>query len=225
MKLLTEPLQIRNVRLRNRLVLPPMAINAAGASGKEAEHNAAYYAGKSADRSLGLIIQEHAFVSADGMLSKGQLSIADPEDAENLRVIVQAVHENGTPIFAQISHAGAMADVSQAGVLPLSPSLRTDWPVRTATREDIARIVEDFTHAALRAKEAGYDGVEIHSAHGYLLDEFYSPLTNHRTDEYGGSLENRVRIHREIIRSIRKAAGEDYPISLRLGALDYAWRA
>ena len=94
---------------------------------------------------------------------------------------------------------------------------------RELTREEIAQIVRDFAAAARRAKEAGYDGVEIHSAHGYLLNQFYSPLANRRSDEYGpAAMEGRLRIHREIIQAVRAQVGEDYPVALRLGGCDYA---
>jgi 2,4-dienoyl-CoA reductase-like NADH-dependent reductase (Old Yellow Enzyme family) len=90
------------------------------------------------------------------------------------------------------------------------------------TADQIADIVRWFAQAAVRAKKAGYDGVEIHSAHAYLLNQFYSPLTNHRTDAYGGTLDKRLQIHREVIAAVRAAVGDDYLISLRLGGCDYA---
>lgn len=89
------------------------------------------------------------------------------------------------------------------------------------TKEDIERVKKCFVNAALRVQEAGFDGVEIHSAHGYLLNQFYSPLTNHRDDEYGGTLEGRTRLHTEVLRAVRKAVGEDYPVAIRFGACDY----
>ena len=87
--------------------------------------------------------------------------------------------------------------------------------------EDIQNVIKNFASAAIRAKKAGYDGVEIHSAHGYLLNQFYSPLTNQRTDRYGGSIDDRLNIHREVIRAVRKAVGPDYFIAIRLGGSDY----
>ena len=89
------------------------------------------------------------------------------------------------------------------------------------TEAEIHSLIEDYCAAARRAKEAGYDGVEIHSAHAYLLNQFYSPLTNHREDAYGGSLENRLRLHIEIVRAVRETVGSEYPIALRLGACDH----
>lgn len=136
------------------------------------------------------------------------------------------IHGNGTKVMAQISHAGGAASseitgkpvygassvpMPGTGVVPVEMSLM-----------DIRKVILDFTDAAVRAKQAGFDGVEIHSAHGYLLNQFYSPLTNRRADEYGvQTLDGRLKLHMEIIKSIRSAVGSDYPIAVRLGACDY----
>lgn len=132
--------------------------------------------------------------------------------------------------MAQISHAGGAAKTSITGRTTLSASANplpragkenTDIP-KEMNLLDIQKVVDDFAKAAIRAKKAGYDGVEIHSAHGYLLNQFYSPLTNKRTDEYSGStLMGRIKLHLDVIQTVREAVGKDYPIALRLGACDY----
>jgi 2,4-dienoyl-CoA reductase-like NADH-dependent reductase (Old Yellow Enzyme family) len=128
---------------------------------------------------------------------------------------------------AQVSHSGSAAAKKIIGGDPLAPSAISHprnsggTVPRELTKPEIAGIVSDFANAARRVKEAGFDGVELHSAHGFLLHQFFSPLTNTRADSYGDSLENRVRIHLEIIAAIKEIAGDDFPILVRLGASDY----
>ena len=134
------------------------------------------------------------------------------------------MHERGAAVFAQISHAGAKAkDSGLPAISPSGVSIRDKMPAaKEMTVEDIEHVKECFVSAALRAKAAGFDGVEIHSAHGYLLNQFYSPLTNHRTDTYNGqTLEGRTRLHTEILRAVRASVGDDYTVAIRFGACDY----
>lgn len=236
MRLLNTGLKIQNMELKNRLVMPPMAISRADENGKATQKTLAYYAEKSAGGYIGLMIAEHGYVSPEGKAGKGQLSISEDSDLQGLQKIVSAVHQNDTKIMAQLNHAGAATTPEISGREQLSASAgRMPKGSMTAPREsitmplpkemsaaDLEKVIGDFTKAALRAKKAGFDGVEIHSAHGYLLNQFYSPLTNKRTDAYTGStLGGRIRLHLEIIRSIREAVGKDYPLALRLGACDY----
>jgi 2,4-dienoyl-CoA reductase-like NADH-dependent reductase (Old Yellow Enzyme family) len=125
----------------------------------------------------------------------------------------------------QINHAGSAAQKEVIGTTPLAPSAvanprRGDMP-REMSRAEMSDIVLAFKDAARRVKEAGFDAVEIHSAHGYLLNQFLSPLTNKRTDEYGGDIANRIRIHLQVINAVRSAVGPDFPVQIRLGASDY----
>ncbi|HYA86888.1 MAG TPA: NADH:flavin oxidoreductase, partial [Nitrospirota bacterium] len=125
----------------------------------------------------------------------------------------------------QINHAGSAALKEVIGTTPLAPSAianprRGDMP-REITEKEIGDIVNGFKDASRRAREAGFDAVEIHSAHGYLLNQFLSPLTNKRTDEYGGGISNRIRLHVQVIQAVRSAVGSDFPIQIRLGASDY----
>jgi 2,4-dienoyl-CoA reductase-like NADH-dependent reductase (Old Yellow Enzyme family) len=125
----------------------------------------------------------------------------------------------------QINHAGSMTGKEITGEDIVGPSVvlnpRKGGTPKELSKEEIKEIVNDFAKAALRVKNAGFDGVEIHSAHGYFLNQFYSPLTNKRTDEYGGDVFGRIKIHLEVIDAVKKRVGEDFPILLRLGGCDY----
>ena len=219
--MLKETISINHLALRNRIVMPPMATGKA-VHGMPDDSLIAYYALRA--EATALIILEHEYISPEGMARETQLSMADDAVIPAFKKLTGAIHERGAAIFAQINHAGAAARGS--GLPSISPSgvsLRDDAPASASmTKDDIYRVTECFATAAVRARTAGFDGVEIHSAHGYLLNQFYSPLTNHRTDEYDGqSLEGRIRFHREILQAVRAAVGSDYPIAIRFGACDY----
>ena len=218
---ITQPLEINHKILRNRIVMPPMATEKA-VQGMPSEAQIHYY--KERAKATAMIIVEHEYISPEGMASKGQLSMADDSVMEGYRKLTEAVHDEGALILAQISHAGGVArDINDTPVAPSAIVIRPNMPTpKEMTAEDINRVIHAFTEAAVRAKKAGFDGVEIHGAHGYLLNQFYSPLTNHRTDAYAGNtLEGRTRIHTEIIQSVRKAVGDDFIVALRFGACDY----
>lgn len=226
MSYLNTPYQNKNIRLKNRLVMPPMA-TAKCPDGKVTPELLAYYDEKSKDGSIGLIITEHSYISMEGKASSNQLSISSDSDIPGLKELVNVIHQNGCQVFAQISHAGMQAKQETTGMIPFSvsnaknPRRPDDSINKMMTIDEINELRIKFSKAARRAKEAGFDGVEIHSAHGYLLNQFFSPLTNKRKDEYGGSLENRIRFHLEIIRETRRMVGENFPIAIRLGACDY----
>ena len=154
-----------------------------------------------------------------------QLSIADDNIVQDLKELANIIHKNGSKAVMQINHAGSAASKDVTGYEPVGPSAianpRKGNVPKELTKSEIKIIIGEFVNAALRTKEAGFDGVEIHSAHGYLLNQFFSPLTNKRTDEYGGDLQGRIKIHLEIIKAVRDAVGDDFPILLRLGASDY----
>lgn len=225
MSILHTPLTVKGLELKNRLVMPPMA-SARTSDGSVTQELCDYYAARTSGGCLGLVITEHSYISPEGKASANQVSISKDEDVEGLRRLVAAIHADGTPTIAQINHAGGAAKPEVTGCRVLAPSAvalpRKELVPEEMTREDLRNLVQSFAAAALRAKQAGYDGVEIHSAHGYLLNQFYSPLTNHRTDEYGGTrVQDRLRIHLEVIEAVRKTVGADYPVALRLGACDY----
>lgn len=204
--MITEPLKIRNITLQNRIVMPPMD-RSSSRDGSVSDDLINHYRERA--ESTGLIIIEHEYVSPEGRAHPKQLSMAGDEVIEGYRKLADAIHLEGSNAIAQISHAGFEAKVEN----PLN--------VNAMTLDDIAHVRESFIKAALRTEKAGFDGVEIHCAHGYLLNQFYSPYTNKRTDDYGGSLLNRSRLTNEIIRGMREALGEDHIIAVRFGAYDY----
>ena len=225
MSYLLKPLQAGPLKLANRLVMPPMATARAGPDGKVSQEMLDYYAEKSEGGYIALIIIEHSFIKKEGRASANQLSAADDSVVEGLGKLAEVIHRNGPKTVMQLNHAGSMATGEITGTTPVAPSAvanpRKEGVPHELTTREIADIVEAFGSSALRAKEAGFDGVEIHSAHGYLLNQFFSPLTNKRTDGYGGPVHNRIRIHLQVIEGVRKAVGEDFPILLRLGASDF----
>lgn len=223
-KLLNQ-LKIKNLTLTNRLVMPPMATAKAENDGKVSQGVLEYYNEKSNGGYISLIIIEHSFIMQQGKASENQLSAADDSTVEGLRKLADTIHKNGSKAVMQLNHAGSAAKFEVTGKEVVGPSAvanpRMGNVPKQLSVEDIKDIINAFKEAARRTKEAGFDGVEIHSAHGYLLNQFFSPLTNKRTDEYGGEVENRIKIHLEVIKAVREAVGENFPILLRLGAADY----
>lgn len=225
MACLLNPLQVGTLTLNNRLVMPPMATSKSLEDGKISQDILDYYKEKSEGGYIGLIIIEHSFIRQDGKASKGQLSVSDDSDIEGLKKLSEIIHKNGSKTVMQINHAGSAANKEITGLDIVAPSPvahpKQDTVPKELSKEEIKEVVKAYADAALRVKKAGFDGVEIHSAHGYLLNQFFSPLLNKRTDDYGGDVQNRIRIHLEVIKAVREAAGEDFPILLRLGASDF----
>jgi 2,4-dienoyl-CoA reductase-like NADH-dependent reductase (Old Yellow Enzyme family) len=173
---------------------------------------------------VGLIISGYTFVSPEGQSSPGQLAIHDDRFVAGLWAMVEAVHKAGGKIALQIVHAGRFADFTLTGLKPIGPSAVAKdglTTCRAMNKEDIANIVSAFTQAAVRAKQAGFDAIQLHAAHGFLFSQFLSPALNQRTDEYGGTLANRARFLIEVVRSIRKATGPDYPLLIKLNSEDF----
>ena len=173
-----------------------------------------------------LIITGNIYVSLDGKSTPMQLGIDDDAKIPALSRLVDAVHSHGVKIFAQLNHSGREVLPSYAG-LPEAVSssdvtdLSTGTRPRALTVPEIRRVVERFGEAAERCQKAGFDGIQIHAAHGYLISQFLTPYTNRRTDDYGGSLQNRVRLLSEVHRAIRSRVGRDYPVILKLNGSDY----
>lgn len=217
---------VKGMTLRNRLVMPPMATERSAPDGSVSDKTVEYYEEKAADETLGLIITEHSFILPQGKASPSQSGLDSNDKITGYRRLTDTIHKHGTKVAAQLSHAGGRAVSRVTGETIVAPSVEAvrelEEPWRAMTQEDIHTVVDAFAQAARRAKEAGFDAVEIHSAHSYLLNQFYSPYFNHRTDAYGGSPKNRIRIHLEVIHAVRQAVGADYPVLLRLGACDYA---
>jgi len=229
-KLAGEELMVRGRRTWTRIVMPPIATYLSTEDGKVTEPMLSYYGARAKNKNVGIVVTEHSFIAVAGKAKARQLSISSDEDIEGLHSLVDVIHEGGALAIAQLNHAGSAAPsevtegkaVSASSViLPTHPMMGDGTAPLEMDQAMINETVHAFAAAAVRAKAAGYDGAEIHSAHAYLLNQFYSPLTNHRTDEYGGSLENRLRIHREVLEAVRGAVGEDFILSVRLGGCDY----
>lgn len=225
MALILKALEKGKLRLENRLIFPPMATSKSDKNGYISQEILDYYDEKSRGGYIGLIIIEHSFITQQGKASDGQLSVASDSTVEGLRKLAEVIHQNGSKTVMQINHAGSAARMEVTGLEPVGPSAienpRLKSIPKELSKEEIHQIVHEFKEAALRVKKAGFDGVEIHSAHGYLLNQFFSPLGNKRTDEYGGDVNGRIKIHLEVIKAVRQAVGEDFSILLRLGASDY----
>jgi len=225
MSYLLKPLENCMLTLNNRLVMPPMATSKSKEDGKVSKDILDYYDEKSRGGYISLIIIEHSFIAQKGKASARQLSVADNSTVEELKKLSNIIHKNGSKTVMQINHAGSATSIAVTGLDTVGPSAIANPRIGNVPKEltikEIKDIIVGFKDAARRVKEAGFDGVEIHSAHGYLLNQFFSPLTNKRTDEYGGDLLGRIKIHLEIIKVVRDVVGIDFPILLRLGACDY----
>ncbi|MCE5222590.1 NADH:flavin oxidoreductase [bacterium] len=217
-----EPFLIKNLTLRNRIVLPPMATEKSNHSGNITSQVLEYYR-KMSLTGVGLIILEHNYIHPMGRCSPNQMSIQSDLDIAFHSELTSAIHENNTPVICQISHAGSnrLAAVFHESIGPSEIPHPVSGLIPTAcTRSMLEELKNFFCQAAIRVQKAGYDGVEIHSAHGYLLSQFLSPLTNQRKDEYGGSWKNRVRLLTEILSEVRSHVGNEYPIFVRMGVSD-----
>jgi len=173
-----------------------------------------------------LIITGNIYVSIDGKSTPMQMGVENDNKIPALSRLVDAVHAHGAKIFAQLSHCGrevvpAFAGLSEAVSASDVTDLSTGTRPRALTVAEIERIVERWGDAAARCKTAGFDGIEIHAGHGYLISQFLTPYTNRRTDAYGGSLENRVKLLRDIYRTIRSRVGADFPVIMKLNGSDY----
>lgn len=225
MEKILESLQIRSLKLNNRLIMPPMATSKSEGNGYVSQEILDYYNEKSIGGYVSLFIIEHSFISPEGKASENQLSVSDDASVKGLSELANIIQSNGSKAIMQINHAGSAASFDITGYTPIGPSAvpnpRLGSIPHEMTKKEIEEIVLSFADAAERVKKAGFDGVEIHSAHGYFLNQFYSPMTNKRVDEYGGSVNNRIKIHLQVIKEVRKAVGAGFPIFLRLGASDY----
>ncbi|MCF8069869.1 MAG: NADH:flavin oxidoreductase [Desulfobacterales bacterium] len=177
-----------------------------------------------ADGGVGLIMSGHTYVRPEGQATPWQLAIHKDDYIDGLREMTDAVHNCGGKIVMQLAHAGAEAPEKLTGQSPLVVSDfegLSDKPRREITKGDISELVKAFADASKRAQTAGFDGVQLHAAHGYLLSQFLSPNYNKREDEYGGTIENRSRIYLETYRAIRKAVGIEYPVMIKINGQDY----
>ena len=214
--------KIGNLALKNRIVMPPMCMYVAPETGMVTDWHVIHYATR-AIGGLGLIIVEATGVAPEGRLTSNDLGIWEDAHVPGLASIVNAVHENGAKIGIQLNHGGRKCEAKGVGIeapsaLPYDDNSKIP---REMTKGDIAETVNEFKNAAIRADKAGFDLIQIHAAHGYLLSEFLSPLTNRRQDEYGGSHENRVRFLGEVLDAVADVWPKEKPIEVRISAEDY----
>jgi 2,4-dienoyl-CoA reductase-like NADH-dependent reductase (Old Yellow Enzyme family) len=173
---------------------------------------------------VGLIISSHAYVSKEGQAGPWQLGVYADELIPGLSQMTEAVHERGGKIVIQLAHAGYHASAKLSGVMPVAPSDlegMAKYPRGALTEEGIQKIVKAFAEAAGRAKQAGFDGVQIHSAHGYLLSQFLSPIYNQRTDAFGGGIQNRSKVLMAVLKAIRNSVGTDFPVLIKMNCGDF----
>ncbi len=219
---LFDPVVIDGLELKNRIVMAPMATNMATPEGRITDRHIKHYAAR-AEGGVGLIIIEHTYVAVEGKLARNQTGLYDDSLVPDLARLVDAIHQADSKVIIQLTHGGAAVTEEITGSQPVSPS-GIALPGRSGTPKmlsipEIKSIIKAFKEGARRAVEAGCDGVELHGAHGFLLNQFISPYTNRRDDEYGGSLENRVRFSTELISEVKTVIGER-PVFYRFGADD-----
>ena len=222
MSLLLSPFEFKGLKLKNRVVMSPMCMHSAAEDGFVTEWHRVHYGARALGQ-VGLIFPETLAVNKDARIGAGDLGIWSDEHVEGLRGLVDLLHSFGAKVGAQIGHAGRNADLPGVDVVaPSAIPFTDDSPVpRALAVEEIPALVKSFGAAARRALEAGFDVLEIHAAHGYLLSTFLSPLSNIRDDEYGGDAKRRYRILGEIIYEIKQVWG-DRPLFVRISSSDYA---
>lgn len=216
------PIKIGTKTIKNRITMAPTVKFYAGEDGMVTDDFVKHYEER-AKHGVGLIVLEATCVAPEGRLFPSQLGLWNDDQIEGHKKIVEAVHQYGTLIIPQL-HYGGLGTHPACG--PLTSPTKTKWnngfqtlEAVELTLEDIARIEQEFIDAAVRAQHAGYDGVQLHGCHAYLINDFASKV-NERTDRYGGSLENIARFGSEIIAGIRKACGKDFIISVRISGAD-----
>lgn len=224
MATLFEPTAVSTLTLPNRLVRSATWEGMCDPDGRPSQKLADYYT-TLARGGVGLIISGYTYVSPEGKQLPGKMGLHTETFEADFKNLTRAVHEVSGKLAIQLVHAGGLADAQVAGQEPVAPSAVPTAQYRQVPVEltpmQIDRIVATFGDSALRAKQWGADGVQIHGAHGYLVNQFLSPLTNQRTDAYGGSIEKRCRFMLEVVRQIRSSVGRNYPVMIKLNATDH----
>src|SRR5512135_1587822 len=220
---LFEKTTINGMALNNRFVRSATWEGMCNNDGRPMSKLAACYRDLAAG-GVGLIITGYAFVRPDGKQLPGKMGIHSDDFAVEMRALTRAVHDEGGKICMQLVHSGGQTTTKTAGRRPLGPSSvkveQFPEEPEAMTKDDIDEIVAAFGEGARRAKAYGFDAVQLHAAHGYLINQFLSPLTNRRTDVYGGSLQNRCRFLIEVYSSVRSAVGLDFPVLAKLNGSD-----
>ena len=223
-KSLFDPILINSLTIKNRFVRSATWEGLCDNDGKVTPPLVKLYR-ELAKGGTGLIISGYSYVREDGKQLPGKMGICDESQVAGLKELTDAVHHEGGKIFCQLVHAGGQTTSKVIGSQPLVPSLTDfagyqDTP-REMTTAEVKELVAAFGEAAARAVKAGFDGVQLHGAHGYLINQFLSPLCNQRNDEYGGSLQNRMKFLEEVYSEVRAAVGEDYPVTIKLTLSDH----
>ena len=222
-KKLFEITKINQMELKNRFVRSATWEGMANSDGSCSEELTDLIV-ELAKEQVGLIISSQTYVNPTGQTGIRQLGIYDDRLIASYKKMVEKVHNEGSKIIMQINHAGAKASVKLTKSKPFGPSsieVKECLNCREMTISEIFQIIEDFKNAAVRAKNAGFDGVQIYASHGYLLSQFLSPFFNKRTDEYGGSIKNRARLILEILCAIRSALGKKFTVIIKLNSEDF----
>lgn len=219
-KALAEPIKIGDLTIKNRLAVPAMGTNLAQHDGQASKELIDYYTER-AKGGFGLIIQECSAIAKNGKSLANECGMWDDSVIPSYRRLTDSVHEAGAAIFCQLRHTGRETNKKYTEGLDVVAPSAVPCPAcqempRALTTDEIYQIIEEYAAAARRVKESGYDGIEIHASHGYLPAQFLSSHANKRTDEFGGSLHNRMRFLRLVIRYVREVVGEGYPVIVRL---------
>lgn len=228
MPTLFDPMQLRSVTLRNRIMISPMCQYSAENDGSATDWHLVHL-GSRAIGGAGLIMTEMSSVESKGRLSHNDLGIYDDAHIKPLNKIVNFIHDQGAFVGMQLGHSGRKAWTSSKGddsserlVAPSAISFAEGWKTPEAlTENEISDMIGKYAAAAIRADKAGFDGLEIHAAHGYLVHQFLSPLSNSRTDSFGGSFENRVRFLEMIVSEVRKVFPKEKFLSVRISCTDW----
>jgi 2,4-dienoyl-CoA reductase-like NADH-dependent reductase (Old Yellow Enzyme family) len=216
---LFKPYKIRNLKLKNRFVRSATWDGTADEKGATTERSISIYKAL-AKGNIGLIISGHMYVDLLGKAGYGQYGIDRDENIPGFRQLTDTVHGCGGKISAQISHAGLNRYPRDAARFVMSSVPDPDRPQLEMKDEDIRKIIDHFATAAARAVESGFDCIQIHGAHGFLISQSLSPLFNHRTDTWGGSFTRRLTLLIGVIEAIRKMVGPDFPLHIKLGVFD-----
>jgi len=219
---LNDEVTINGMKLRNRVVLPPLTTNNGSTEGYVTDGLMQFYEERAKD--VGLVIVEAAAVRSDGRIVPGSLGLWEEGQVAGMAKLADKIQESGAAAVVQINHAGARGFPSGGEMQGASPSgfaFRADVEAFSMSPKQIDTLVSDFVAAADRVKEAGFDGVEIHGAHLYLISQFLSPLTNQRDDRYGGDARGRATLALEVVKAVREKVGKNYPIFFRLNAVEH----
>ncbi len=238
MALLFEPLALANIQLNNKIIIAPMCQYSAQFDGEVSYWHQQQWANYALS-GAGLCIVEATAVQAEGRISHADLGLWNDQQAQKIKAVLDQVKSiSPMPFAVQLAHAGRKASTDKpwlgrgqfapehalgwqtvsASQLPFAPQ---DHPPQAMSHAQIQQLIEDFAAAAQRAVAAGFDAIELHAAHGYLLHQFLSPLSNQRHDEYGGSLDNRMRLTLEVLQAIQAVVPQGYPVGVRISATDW----